>query len=246
VPVDFWESARASLDQPSPGLLMLAEAHEPPLMRKAFDLDYAWPLHSALSEIFSQGKPARNLRAAWEDERAQYPAGALHLRISDDHDEERAIARFSKGGALAASALMFTLDGVPLLYQGMEAGDTTESGAPALFYKLPVFWQIAERRPEFRQFYSAVIALRHAHPALQQGETKWLPNSDDSRIVTFLRQGAGETFLVAINFSNQPFTGRVEAGQGFVEILARPVTSQSTPPPSISLAAWGFRIWRQK
>jgi hypothetical protein len=31
----------------------------------------------------------------------------------------------------------------------MEAGDTTESGAPALFEKLPVFWQISERRPNF-------------------------------------------------------------------------------------------------
>jgi cyclomaltodextrinase len=153
VPVSFWESARAELDKLKPGILMLAEAHDPPLMAKAFDLDYAWPLHSALAAIFSKGAPARDLRAAWEEERAQYPKGALHMRISDDHDEERAIVRFGKGGALAASAFMFTLDGVPLLYEGMEVGDTAESGAPALFEKLPVFWKIAERRPEFPRFY---------------------------------------------------------------------------------------------
>ena len=108
VPVSFWESARAELDKQKPGMLMLAESHDPPLMAKAFDLDYAWPLHSALAAIFSKGAPARDLRAAWEQERAQYPKGALHLRISDDHDEERAIVRFGKGGALAASAFMFT------------------------------------------------------------------------------------------------------------------------------------------
>src|ERR1017187_1750215 len=114
---------------------------------------------------------------------------------------------------------MFTLDGVPLLYEGMEAGDTTESGGPPLFEKLPVFWPIAERRPEFPRFYAGMIALRKAHAALEQGETQWVRNSDDGRIVTFLRKGGGEEFLIAINFSNQPFLGLVDAaGLGFADV----------------------------
>jgi len=245
VPVDFWESARAEVDKLKPGLLWLAEWHDPPLMAKAFDLDYAWPLHSALAEVFSKGAPARNLRAAWEDDRAKYPKGALHMHMSDDHDEERAIVRFGKGGALAASALMFTLDGVPLLYEGMEAGDTAESGAPALFEKLPVFWQIAERRPEFPRFYASLIALRHAHPALQQGDTEWLGNSDDARIVTFLRRGGGEEFLVAINFSNLPFLGVVDAAPGFNEITPGVDKPRASALPALALDAWGFRIFRK-
>ena len=46
------------------------------------------------------------------------------MRISDDHDEARAVTRYGLNGALAASALIFTLDGVPLIYNGMENGDT--------------------------------------------------------------------------------------------------------------------------
>src|SRR5579862_9844757 len=246
VPVGFWESARAELDKLKPGLLMLAEAHDPPLLAKAFDLDYAWPLHSALAAVFSKGAPARDLRTAWEQERQQYGKGALHLRISDDHDEERAIVRFGKSGALAASALMFTMDGVPLLYQGMEAGDTTESGAPALFEKLPVFWQIAERRPEFPRFYASLIALRRAHAALEQGETEWLRNSGDARVVTYLRKGGGEEFLVAINFSNQLFLGLVDAaGAGYTEVTPGVENPRPSALPSLALEAWGFRIWRR-
>ncbi len=246
VPVDFWDSARAALDQQKPGLLMLAEWHDPALMAKAFDLDYAWPLHTTLASIFAKGAPARDLRASWSEERNQYPKGALHMRISDDHDEERAIVRFGKGGALAASAFMFTMDGVPLLYEGMEAGDTTESGSPALFEKLPVFWQIAERRPEFPRFYHAMTSLRHAHPALQQGETEWLPNSDDNRVVTYLRRGGGEEFLVAINFSNQPFVGVVHAaGNGFADITPGVDTPPAGALPALALDAWGFRIYRR-
>ncbi len=246
VPVSFWENARVELDKLKPGLLLLAEAHDPPLMDKAFDLDYAWPLHSALSAIFSTGAPAWDLRAAWEEEREQFPKGALHMRISDDHDEERAIVRFGEGGALAASALMFTLDGVPLLYEGMEAGDSTESGGPPLFEKLPVFWKIAERRPQFPRFYAAMIALRHAHPALEQGQTEWLRNSDGARIVTYLRRGGGEEFLVAINFSNQPFLGLVDAVRdGFVEVTPGVEKPGTIALPSLALDAWGYRMFRR-
>jgi cyclomaltodextrinase len=246
-PVDFWESARAEVDQAKAGLLWLAEWHDPKLMAKAFDLDYSWPLHNALSAIYSKGAPARDLRAAWEEERMQYPKGSLHLRISDNHDEERAIARFGKGGTLAASAFLFTLDGVPLLYEGMEAGDTTESGGPALFEKLPVFWKIAERRPEFPRFYGGMIALRHEHPALQQGETEWLRNSEDARIVTFLRRSGNEEFLVAVNFSNQPFLGLVEAANGGAYTEVTPAIGKPRPTslPSLALDAWGFRIFRR-
>ncbi|MGA2580868.1 MAG: alpha-amylase, partial [Bryobacteraceae bacterium] len=141
---------------------------------------------------------------------------------------------------------MFTLDGVPLLYEGMEVGDTGESGAPALFEKLPVFWKIGERRPEFPRFYAGMVALRRAHQALEQGETEWLRNSDDARIVTYLRKGAGEEFLVAINFSNQPFLGLVDtAAPGFVEVTPGVEKPRPTALPSLLLDAWGFRIFRR-
>ena len=246
VPVEFWEQARAALDKQKPDMLWLAEWHDPPLMAKAFDLDYAWPLHSTLANLFAKGEPARALRTVWEEERRQYAKGALHMRISDDHDEERAIVRFGKGGALAASAFVFTIDGVPLLYEGMEAGDTAESGSPALFEKLPVFWKIAERRPEFPRFYASLIALRHAHPALQQGETVWLRNSDEARVVTYLRKGGGEEFLVAVNFSNTPFMGLVEAAaEGFRDVTPGVEPKQTVALPSVALDAWGFRIFQR-
>src|SRR6267154_5064712 len=132
---------------------------------------------------------------AWEEEIKGWPRGALHLRFSDNHDERRAIARFGEPAALAASAFVFTLDGPPLLYNGMEAGDTTESGAPALFEKMPVFWPIAERRPEFPRFYQQLLALRRASGALRRGTVEWLHNSDESRIVSYLRRDTDEEIL---------------------------------------------------
>jgi cyclomaltodextrinase len=139
VPTDFWENARTELEKIKPDILMLAEAHKPELLVKAFDLDYSWPLHSALTNVLQGRGLASELREEWEREVKEGPRGAEHMRFSDNHDERRAIARFGEPAALAASALVFTLDGVPMLYNGMEVGDTTESGAPALFEKLPIF-----------------------------------------------------------------------------------------------------------
>lgn len=223
VPVDFWESARLRLDAAKKDIVMLAEASQPDLLVKAFDLDYAWPFHSALTDVLRNGKPASALRAVWEEQRAKFPRGAMHMYFSDNHDEKRAIARFGEMGALAASALVFTIDGVPMLYNGMEAGDTTESGDPALFEKLPVFWPIAKRRPEFQRFYEEIILLRQQHPALRRGELMWLDNSAPDRVVTFLRRTEGEELVVAVNLTNRPFEGSV-----------------GTTP--LKLDAWGWRV----
>jgi len=245
VPVDFWEHLRAALDQVKPDIMMLAEAHQPNLVEKAFDLDYSWPLHSVLTNVFENGAPASALQDEWREEHRTYPAEALHLHFSDNHDEKRAIARFGERGALAASALMFTLDGVPMLYDGMEVGDTTESGAPALFEKLSVFWNIAERRPEFPRFYHELLAARNQHPALQQGELQWLNNSEQDRVLTYIRRGAEEEILVAINCSNRPWRGSVEspAREGWEKLIAS--SDLEAQLPSLSLDAWGFVLYRR-
>src|SRR6267378_1845859 len=255
VPTDFWETARAELDKIKPDIFMLAEGHKPELEVKAFDLDYSWPLHTALTNVLQGRGRAIDLSEQWVKEFKEWPRGSLHMRFSDNHDERRALARFGEPGALAASALMLTLDGAPLLYNGMEVGDTTESGAPALFEKLPVFWPIAERRPEFPRFYQRMIALREASNALRRGSLEWLHNSDESRVVTYVRRGASDEVLVAINFSNRAFFGSVETtvAAGYAEVT--PDVGPPLPPdvfetemsarkrivglPVLALDAWG-------
>src|SRR6267142_6922345 len=205
VPTDFWENARAELDKIKPDIVMLAEGHKAELLLKAFDFDYSWPLHSALTNVLQGRGRASDLRQEWETESRAWPRASLHMRFSDNHDERRAIARFGEPAALAASAMMFTLDGVPLLYNGMEVGDTTESGAPALFEKLPINWSIVERRPQFLRAYRQLTALRHAHSAFTDGDVIWVRNSEEARVLSFIRRDASESLLVTVNLSSQPF-----------------------------------------
>jgi glycosidase len=248
VPTGFWEEARTELEKIKPGFFFLAEASKPELLTKAFDADYAWPMLSTLNKVLQEGAPATEIQRTWrEEEQAKFPAGALHLRMSDDHDESRAVSRYGWKAALAASAMMFTLDGVPLLYNGMEVGDTTESGDPALFEKLAIFWQ-PKQRDQFRETYRQLIALRHAHAALRGGTVIWLENSAPQNLVSFLRRDAGEEFVTVVNFSNRPQAGAVTvpAGAGF-ELV--PVGPSAAAAPAdlarLSLAAFEWRIYRR-
>jgi glycosidase len=148
------------------------------------------------------------LRPSWEHTQQQFPKGALHLRFTDNQSETRATARYGLRGALAAQVLMLTLDGVPLFYNGMEVGDATESGDPAMFEKVPVFWQPGGR-PPLREIYRDLIKLRKKHAAFCNEEVFWVQNSAPGEVVSFLRQDAKDEFLVLINFSSRRATGSV-------------------------------------
>jgi len=247
VPFSFWEQAREELQALNSDILMLAEASDPQLLVQAFDLDYSWPLHATLNDVLLHGAPASTLQKTWEESRTRFPKGALHLRISDNHDEARAVARFGIRGALAAQVLMLTLDGVPLFYNGMEVGDATESGAPALFERLPVYWEPKER-PPLRDIYRDLINLRRQNPAFTNSEVIWLENSRSNDVVTFLRRDVDNEFLVIINFSNRPTDASIQIKNptGFRPLqVAGMSVANSESLPQFTLKPFEWRIYQR-
>jgi glycosidase len=247
VPTAFWEEVRAELTKVKPDIMMLAEASKPELLTNAFDIDYSWPLLNTMNNVIIRGNPASDLRKSWEESRRQFPRQALHMRITDDHDEARAIARYGLKGALAGSALMFTLDGVPLLYNGMEVGDATESGDPALFDKLTIFWNPKER-PPLRDIYHSLILLRKKYAAFRNDRVEWLANSDETRLVSFVRADEKDEFLVVINLSSRPFNGKVELNNpdGFAPMKIPGLQSSDGPQiPALHLNGYEWRIYHR-
>ncbi len=247
VPTDFWEQVRAALTKVKPDLMLLCEASKPELLTNAFDIDYSWPLLATMNNVFLHNAPATDLRKTWEESLRLFPKDSLHLRISDDHDEARAVARYGLNGALAASVLMFTLDGVPLLYNGMEVGDATESGDPALFDKLNIFWQPKER-PPLEKIYHDLIQLRKNYPAFTNDRLIWLPNSDETKVVSFMRLDGNDEFVITINLSNRPVTTslKVENAKDFqpVKISGQPDSSADSLP-HFQLDGFGWRIFHR-
>ena len=248
VPTSFWEEARAALAQIKPDIIMLAEADKPELLTNAFDIDYAWPLLNTLRKVLGQSAPASEIQRTWQNDVTRYPQGALHLTMSDNHDQPRVVSRFGVSGALAASALMFTLNGVPLIYNGMEVGDSAESHDPALFEKVPINWHHPESA-QFTGIYHDLIRLRKQYPAFQTDNVQWLHNSDESKLITFARTNNEDEFLVAINFSDHPLQGKIylKDGERFEPVkIAGLHNSDARPISDLRLDGFEWRIYHRR
>jgi cyclomaltodextrinase len=252
VPTDFWNALRPELEKVRPGLAFLAESDDPELLRSAFDIDYAWDFYHVVNDALVGRKPASEIRAVWERAEARYPRGALRLRFSDNHDQLRTTGQAGLPAAMAASAVMFTLDGVPLLYNGMEVGDTSESAAPALFEDVPIRWDMAERRPQVLPWYESLLALRRAHPAFSRGSVRWLKNTAESSVVSFERVGERETLVVVVNLSSQAYNVGVKVVAAQYQDITPPLKQpgDSSPRaaaslPALTLAPWEFRVFRR-
>jgi len=247
VPTVFWEQVRTELTRVKPDIMMLAEASKPELLTNAFDIDYSWPLLSTVKDVFTKNAPASNIRRSWEESCAQFPKAALHMRIVDDHDEDRAFTRYGFNATVAASALMFTLDGVPLIYNGMEVGDTNRSDGEALFDKRNIAW-VSKAHPELRAFYHDLIQLRHQYAAFRNSEVDWLHNSDENRVITFLRADDKDELLVIINFSDRPLASRVDLKNvdGFVPLkFSGARSAYGGPLPAFQLDRYEWRIYHR-
>ena len=247
IPTDFWVQARHELTQIKPDLVLLAEASKPELLTNAFDIDYSWPLLSTVRDVLAQKKPSSSIQRSWEESRAHFPKDSLHLRIVDDHDEDRATMRFGINRTLAASALMFTLDGVPLIYNGMETGDRTASSGDALFDKRTISWQSKEN-PALPGIYQELVQLRHQYPVLDNSRVEWLHNSSEASLVTFDRADEKDELLVAINFSDRPVTAKIDVknADGFTPLnFAGLPAFQGGRLPTIRLNQYEWRIFHR-
>lgn len=249
VPVDFWEAARTELEKINPQVIILADAGaKPAMLYKAFDLDSSWAMINTLDLVMSSVVPANYIQESWERTAHQFPKGALHLRFSDNHEQIRAVARYGINGALAAQTLMLTLDGIPLFYNGMEVGDATESADPALFEKMPVFWEVGGR-PPLRQIYHDLIKLRKQYGAFYNGDVIWPQNTAPDDVVSFVRHDASDEFLVLINLSSRHVNGTVQLddAKGFspVAITGRPKPSVDSVFPDFSLDGFGWLIYHR-
>jgi hypothetical protein len=90
-----------------------------------------------------------------------------------------------------------------------------------------------------------MIELRKNSVALRRGDLTWLKNSDEARVLTFMRRAGREEILVAINMTSAPFFGSVELSGSFEEITPN-IERKAAGLPSLSLDSFGFRIFRRK
>jgi len=161
--------------------------------------------------VVVNGESAERIRQQWEKARAAFPRGSFLLHLNDNHDRNRANVVFGEKAALATSVLDFTLDGIPMLYNGEEVGDST---APQQQSHVAIRWDIwkpeTQRRTSIAgqqnaklRVYKQLIQMRRDEPALTSGDLTWVNNSNQDGVVSFVRKQGKDEILVLINLTNR-------------------------------------------
>ncbi|HEU5089629.1 MAG TPA: alpha-amylase family glycosyl hydrolase, partial [Roseiflexaceae bacterium] len=119
------------------------------------------------------------------------------LNLLDSHDTARMlnIAGGDKASVALATLLLMTFPGAPSLFYGDEIGlpgEQEPDSRRAFPWNAPDTWD-----QEALAYHKALIALRHAHPALRTGDFQTV--YADADVYCFVRADASERVLVAVN-----------------------------------------------
>lgn len=245
IPTDFWDNARRELDAIKP-VFMLAEWQYPELHRRAFDASYAWDWHNAMHAIGTGGADVGALFGYYSTDDAAWPHGAMRMLFTSNHDKNSWEGTEYElfGPALAnATVLTFVADGIPLIYNGQEAGNARRL---QFFERDPIVWPRAEH-PNAAE-YRRLIAFRDANPALHNG--KWgaemvpVVNSAHPHVFSFVRERSGNKVFGIFNMSGEareiaftdgPFAGSYRDYLSGERVAVDAATRMTVP-------AWSHRV----
>ena len=244
IPKAFWSHLRTFLAEADPGTLMLGEEEDRALAKAPFQMDYGWDLQKALKEAAVSGTSADGIEHTWKAQTEGWPAGMLHMSLLQDWDIGEDLKVYGGvANTLSAAVFNFTINGVPLLFNGEEAGNPVSG----LNTHTLIDWR-SSHAAQFTAFYEQLIALRNANPALQQGALVWVPNSRPSQVATYVRSSWQHEFLIEINFSSLTVRGTVHtSGQrAWTEVQLRVSRSGAhARPGNFALGPHDFAIFER-
>ncbi len=247
VPIDFWQQAFARIRAVAPDVYLLAEGEKTFLHDSAFDTTYGWDLHHLMNAIARGEKSAADLRAYVESDAAAYPAPAMRLMFTSNHDENSwSGSEFERMGDAAATfaALTFVLpQGQPLIYTGQEIGLDRRLE----FFEKDTVDGLTDPQcgAGWRELYTDLCRLRHTNAALAAGEDIapmiYMEGAPED-VMAFTREKDGRAVFCLFNLSAEPQTVVVtDAVAGCYKTLAGGQYTL-TADSSILLAPWQWMI----
>ena len=202
VPISFWEKCRVELETVK-NVFMLAEAENPELHNKAFDMTYGWHLHFVMNEIAKQKKSSLDIIEYLDTKSKEFNNSDYRLHFTSNHDENswKGYARERLGDAVKTfAALSSTIEGMPLLYGGQEAGLDKRL---KFFEKDTIIWD----NLELSNFYKQLFNLKKDNQALWNGNyggnIEIISSREDSLGFSFIRRKHENKVISIFNLSNK-------------------------------------------
>lgn len=249
VPNDFWAEVRPALDSIKP-LFMLSEwQDEPGHFNTCFNTNYGWKWKDVTKDIAQGKQNAQSLDTLHSFLNNFYPEGYAQVYFTQNHDENTWTGTESELYGPAADAfnvLMFTWQGMPMLYNGQEDGMNQRL---AFFEKDPIKWKDYGKT----RFFQNLCSLRHHNKALQTGKNGGplvkIPTNADESIYAFTRAYEGDRVVVILNLSkdhkNVTLHPADEMVGAYINVFD-PSTVQVTRNMNLNLEPWAYLVLTNK
>lgn len=246
VPLDFWENVRAELDAIKP-VFMLAEWEMRDLHAKAFDATYAWSWQEAIHDILSGHADLNRLFVYYSWNEGAYPKNSYRMTYVSNHDanswEGTVFERYGSEEKVATAIVLSIVgEGMPLIYNGLEAGNIKRL---EFFEKDPIEW----KEHKFKPLIQKLLALQKQNSALWHGKygatMERIYNTNPTEVFSFIRENTKDKVFVVINFSDKEqdiqFMGPQTVGV-YTELFSKQKATL-TEDASLKLAPWEYRVY---
>jgi glycosidase len=198
-----------------------------------------FPLYAEIGRVFAQGKPTAYMRYRLERlmDPTLYPDPYRVPNFIDNHDVRRFLAVGSGQGFLQALAFLYTVPGIPVVYQGTEQG-FTETRA-AMFqggYHSDASHFNVQGAVYLR--LKKLAAMRRANPALVRGDLQVLAsNPAGPGVLAYRRTLDGQVVLVLANTADeQVLVNGLDTGLPAGTVLESLYDEEHTPVPVVGAA----------
>ncbi|MEO5998492.1 MAG: alpha-amylase family glycosyl hydrolase [Chitinophagaceae bacterium] len=243
VPIDFWENARQELDLLKP-VFMLAEWESRDLHRKAFDMTYSWSLWDEMKDVTTGKKDINGLLKYLAHDVKTFPNDAYRMTFTDNHDknawEGNQFSYFGEG--LKACMIMAgTVNGMPLVYNGQEAG---LNHSLKFFDKDLIEW----KQHDFFKIYKTLFEMKHKNQALWNGawggEMVQIFNDKPTQVISFSREKNNNKVISIINFSDKNVTVTLHSKHqgGVYKNLFTETVYTLKDDEEVTLAPWCYLV----
>jgi glycosidase len=245
VPIDFWNNVRQELDAIKP-VFMLAEWESRDMHARAFDMTYAWDWREKMHALATGHGDMSGLFVYYSWNESAYPKDALRMKYISNHDTNawEGTQYEAFGDALEAAIVLSVVgDGVPLIYNGQEAGLNKRL---AFFEKDEIQWQ----PHPIGDLYKQLLQLKKQNTALWNGrhgatmQRVW--NNVPMQVLSFVRQNQQDKVLALLNFSGESQAVKLEEEALYAGDYLEYFTGESVTlsgDSEITIPAWSYRLY---
>jgi glycosidase len=224
---------------------MLAEWETRDLHAEAFDMTYAWSWNETMHKICMGQKDVNGLYVYYSWNEGAFPKNSMRMTFVSNHDmnswEGTMYEQFGDG-LEAAIVLSVVGEGMPLIYNGQEAGNQKRL---EFFEKDPIQW----KEDPIGNLYKNLFALMKENTALWHA--KWgatmvkVPNNFESEVLSFVRENEKDKVFAVFNFSDKAksIEYRETLHHGNYKDFTTEEQVTFDENSNLELAPWGYKVF---